>query len=121
MRVGYVVLYVNDVEACAQFWTKQVGMVERERNQFAEHCVVRVGFSDQNFSIELVPLAMMKENPDGLDLATPSICFYSDDLVAEHKKLSDNAVSVTEIGEHFGMTTFAFIDNEGRGFAVAKA
>ena len=121
MRVGYVVLYVNDVEACAQFWTKQVGMVERGRNQFAEHCVVRVGCSDQNFSFELVPLAMMKENPDGLDLATPSICFYSDDLIAEHKKLSDNAVSVTEIGEHFGMTTFAFIDNEGRGFAVAKA
>ncbi len=49
MNVGYVVLYVNDVDACAQFWTNQVGMVERERNQFAEHSVVRVGFSDQNF------------------------------------------------------------------------
>ncbi len=121
MRVGYVVLYVNDVDACAQFWTNQVGMVERERNQVSEHSVVRVGFSDQNFSFELVPLAMMKQNPDGLDLATPSICFYSDDLAAEHKKLADNSVVVTDIGEHFGMTTFAFSDNEGRWFAVAKA
>jgi len=75
MNVGYVVLYVNDVDACLNFWTKQVGMTLHEKKDIAEHSVVRVGFSDQNFSFELVPLAMMKENPDGLNLGSPSICF----------------------------------------------
>ena len=26
MKVGYVVLYVNDTEACRRFWVEQVGM-----------------------------------------------------------------------------------------------
>lgn len=121
MHVGYVVLYVKDVDACVNFWTNQVGMSEHDRKQIAQHSVVRVGFGHQNFSFELVPLAMMNENPDGLDLATPSVCFYADDLEAEHKKLTEKSVALTEIGEHFGMTTFAFCDNEGRWFAVAKA
>ena len=121
MNVGYVVLYVNDVDACLNFWTKQVGMTLHEKKDIAEHSVVRVGFGDQNFSFELVPLAMMKENPDGLNLGSPSICFSAADIEKEHKKLADNSVMVTDIGEHFGMTTFAFSDNEGRWFAVAKA
>ena len=31
MEVGYVVLYVNDAEACRDFWVEQVGMVEKKR------------------------------------------------------------------------------------------
>jgi len=33
MRVGYVVLYVNDAEACRRFWVEQVGMVEKRRTE----------------------------------------------------------------------------------------
>jgi hypothetical protein len=36
---------------------------------------------------ELVPLEVMKDNPDGLDLVTPSICFHVDDLEAIHDVL----------------------------------
>ena len=49
--------------------------------------VAQVGFADQAFSFELVPRAMMKDNPDGLDLAAPSICFHVDDLDAELARL----------------------------------
>ena len=37
---------------------------------------MKVGFDNQDFSFELVPLELMKDNPDGLDLATPSIAFH---------------------------------------------
>jgi catechol 2,3-dioxygenase-like lactoylglutathione lyase family enzyme len=33
MKVGYVVLYVNDAEACRKFWVDQVGMVEKRRSE----------------------------------------------------------------------------------------
>ena len=33
MKVGYVVLYVNDAEACRRFWVDQVGMVEKRRSE----------------------------------------------------------------------------------------
>jgi lactoylglutathione lyase len=118
MKVGYVVLYVTDEVACQQFWTQKVGMIEKRRVEAGEHSVVQVGFADQDFGFELVPLALMKDNPDGLDLATPSIAFRVDDLAATRAELVAKGVNATELGEHSGMTTFAFPDNEGRWFAV---
>lgn len=58
MRVGYVVLYVNDAEACRRFWIEQVGMVEKRRNQAGPFSIVQVGFADQAFGFELVPLEL---------------------------------------------------------------
>src|SRR5687768_13099752 len=113
MQVGYVVLYVNDAEVCRNFWVDQVGMVEKRRNDVAGRTIVQVGFADQPFSFELVPLALMKDNPDNLDLATPSIAFRADDLQASHDALAEAGVQVSDIGEHSGTTSFAFADPEG--------
>jgi lactoylglutathione lyase len=121
MKVGYVVLYVNDDAACLQFWTQQVGMVEKGRSELGEFSIVQVGFADQDFAFELVPLALMKDNPDGLDLATPSIAFRVDDLAATRAALVARGVQATELGEHSGIASFAFPDNEGRWFAVIGA
>lgn len=121
VKVGYVVLYVNDPAACLRFWTEQVGMVEKGRSQAGDFSIVEVGFADQDFSFELVPLALMKDNPDGLDLATPSIAFRVPDLDVARATLVANGVAATEVGEHSGMSNFAFPDNEGRWFAVIRA
>ena len=118
MQVGYVVLYVKDTEACRRFWVEQVGMVEKHRDEVGAFTVARVGFSDQPFAFELVPLDMMKDNPDSLDLATPSICFNVDDLDATRAALTERGVQATEVGEHQGTRSFAFSDPEGRWFAV---
>ena len=120
MKLGYVVLYVNDPSACLKFWTEKVGMVKKDSKQFGEFTIAKVGFADQEFSFELVPLELMKDNPDGLDLATPSIAFFMGDLNACHAMLSANGVQVSEIGEHSGVQSFAFCDNEGRWFAVTR-
>ena len=120
MLLGYVVLYVNNPAECFDFWTKKVGMVEKSRVAAGNHEVVKVGFQDQRFNFELVPLELMKDNPDGLDLATPSIAFHDPDLESVRARLLANGVQATEIGEHSGTTAFAFSDNEGRWFAVTK-
>lgn len=118
MKVGYVVLYVNDPAACLRFWTEQVGMVEKGRVAAGEFSISKVGFADQDFSFELVPLALMKDNPDGLDLATPSIAFRVPDLDVARASLVAKGVPATEVGQHSGIASFAFPDNEGRWFAV---
>lgn len=87
MRVGYVELYVNDVDACKTFWTDKVGMVEKDRKQAGGFAIVQVGFVDQPFSLELVPLALMANNPHELDLATPSMAFRVEDLATSRAKL----------------------------------
>lgn len=120
MRVGYIVLYVKDAEACLSFWTKQVGMVEKGRKQAGDFAVVEVGFQDQNFSLQLVPLALMADNPHGLDLATPSMAFNVDDLESAREKLIAAGIQATEISDAPGVLSFAFPDNEGRWFAVTN-
>ena len=121
MQVGYVVLYVKDADACLNFWTDKVGMVEKGRKSAGDFTITQVGFEDQQFSFELVPLALMQNNPDGLDLATPSIAFHSDDHNAEHARLTAAGVNAMEPGERGGIPAFAFEDNEGRWFAVTGA
>lgn len=120
MKVGYVVLYVTEPEACLKFWTKQVGMVEKGRKQAGEFAIVQVGFEDQNFALELVPLALMADNPHGLDLATPSMAFNVEDLESAREKLISAGVPATEISDAPGVLSFAFPDNEGRWFAVTR-
>ena len=120
MKLGYVVLYVNDPVACFDFWTNQVGMVEKGRKSAGEFAIVQVGFAGQTFSFELVPLALMANNPHGLDLATPSIAFSSEDLAATRKQLVQAGIEATEVGSQAGVESFAFSDNEGRWFAVTR-
>jgi lactoylglutathione lyase len=120
VKVGYVVLYVNDAEACRRFWIDRVGMVEKRRSEAGTFAIVQVGFADQPFAFELVPLELMKDNPDGLDLATPSIAFTVDDLDAARRALVEGGVEATEVGDHEGTASFAFSDPEGRWFAVTQ-
>lgn len=120
MQVGYVVLYVSDAEACLRFWTEQVGMIEKDRTPAGAFSVVKVGFADQDFAFELVPLELMKDNPDGLDLATPSIAFRVDDLERARAALVAKGVQATEVGQHSGVSSFAFADNESRWLAVIQ-
>ena len=120
MKLGYVVLYVNDPVSCFDFWTNQVGMVEKGRKSAGEFAIVQVGFAGQTFSFELVPLALMANNPHGLDLATPSIAFNSEDLAATRQKLVQAGIEATEVGSQAGVESFAFSDNEGRWFAVTR-
>jgi lactoylglutathione lyase len=120
MKVGYVVLYVNGAEACRGFWIEKIGMVEKRRADADGFTITQVGFADQDFAFELVPLALMKDNPDDLDLATPSIALRVDDLQATHATLVGRGVQVTDIGEHSGTPSFAFADPEGHWFAVTQ-
>ena len=120
MRVRYVVLYVNDAEACRRFWVEQVGMVEKQRNEIGGYTFIQVGFADQPFAFELVPLDLMKDNPDNLDLGTPSIAFQVDDLETARAEMVGRGVQATDVGEHSGTPSFAFSDPEGRWFAVTQ-
>lgn len=121
MKISYVVLYVDNPAACLNFWTEKVGMVQKDQKQAGTFTVSKVGFADQDFSFELVPLELMKDNPSGLDLATPSIAFSVTDLNSVHAELATKGIQVSEIGKHSGVESFAFCDNEGRWFAVIKS
>lgn len=121
MNFGYVVLYVNNPEESLRFWLTKLGMQEKGQKQIGQFSIVRVGFPDQDFSLELVPLDLMKNNPDNLDLATPSLALYVDDLEETRIELLAKGVEVTELADRGGIKSFAFVDNERRAFAVLES
>ncbi len=120
MKIGYVVLYVTDPAASLRFWAEKFGMVEKGSKQAGPFSIVRVGFTDQEFSFELVPLELMQNNPDGLNLGTPSIAFHVSHLQDTRQGLVEKGVNCTEIADHGGVNSFAFSDNENRYFAVLQ-
>jgi lactoylglutathione lyase len=120
MQIGYVVLYVTDSDACLDFWINRVGMELRETTKVMDESIHKVGFSDSNFAFELVPLKLMENNPEKLDLATPSICFYVNDINDEHLRLKGSGITVSEISTRGDKQSFAFSDNEARWFAVME-
>ncbi|CAB4331792.1 MAG: hypothetical protein F2839_01260 [Actinobacteria bacterium] len=121
MQVGYVVLYVTEPDACLDFWVNKIGMEVRESMEVLDAAIYKVGFEGQRFSFELVPLKLMENYPEGLDLATPSICFYVDDLETEYQKLNNNGIKASEISSRGGKNSFAFSDNEARSFAEMES
>jgi len=120
MNVAWVVAYVSDAETCRRFWVEQIGMVENRQSDAGGFTISQVGFPDQTFAFELVSLELMKDNPENLDLATPSIAFNVDDLEAARAALVGRGVQATKVGEHSGTPSFAFSDPEGHWFAVTQ-
>ncbi|WOO88631.1 VOC family protein [Mollicutes bacterium LVI A0078] len=117
--IGYVVLYVNDTEKTANFWTTNFGFEIKNEVAAGEHKVITIGATDSQTNFELVPLALMEGNPFNLNLGLPSICLNTDDLQAEHERLTSLGVNVTEISDHGGRMSFAVIDEDGNAFAIA--
>ena len=118
MQLAYVVLYVRDPQTSFDFWVDTLGMMEKGRKEVGTFSIVQVGFANQEFNIELVPLALMSDNPQGIDLATPSMALRVEDLTSTHTMLQSKGVPTSDIAEMGGVKSFAFSDNENRWFAV---
>ncbi len=118
--IGYVVLYLNDTEKAAEFWQTNFGFEIKNELDAGGHKVITIGAKDSQTNFELVPLALMEDNPYNLNLGMPSICLFTDDLEAEHKRLTDLGANVTEISDHGGRMSFAIVDLEGNGIAMMQ-
>ena len=118
MQLGYVVIYVNDLERCHHFWTDKIGMETKRAATIDDFFIPQVGFAGHSTAIELVPNALMEKAGHGVVTVTPSMCFHVADLESEHQRLKAANVDVTDISDHFGTLTFAFSDPEGRWSAV---
>ena len=109
--------YFELLKECRNLFDKgDIELFDTDKELFEGSDIGRFGY----FEGELVPLDLMKENPHGLDLATPSICFYVADVPAEHQRLNANGIKTTDVAKLGDKDNFAFCDNEDRWFAVLE-
>jgi len=120
-KLGQVMLYVDDQDAAAEFWTETLGF----------HVVARQELGNGMKWIEIAPAkdsattlilhskeAVRKFAPE-VNLGTPSLMFFVESADALRNELVTKGVTVGAIMERPDGKVFNFSDNEGNYFAVS--
>ena len=121
-QFGKVMVYVENPRECADFWVGSVGLSEVGTTEY-EGKIVSVELTHDPSSgagIELLDREFVSRMSPEINLGTPSILFSSRDVAAMRATLLEHGVTVGDIVDAGGMTTFNFADPEGNYFAVRE-
>ncbi|TCP58284.1 lactoylglutathione lyase [Tumebacillus sp. BK434] len=120
-KVGQIMLYVNNQDAAVEFWTEKVGFqVISEVNNGHMRFIEIAPTKDAETSIVLHDKDFVAKMSPGLNLGTPSLMFFTDDLEGLHRDLTNKNVKVGEIVSMGPSRVFNFADGEENYFAVSE-
>lgn len=122
-RIGQVMLYVNNQDEILRFWTEQVGF-----------SVIAESGKDENFRwIEIAPSKvaetsfvlhnkqMIAAMQPELNLGTPSILLFADNLEELYSEFKDKGITVGDmVNMPTGEKVFNFADPENNYFAIVE-
>lgn len=121
-RIGQIMLYVNDQDEARQFWTEQAGfhVVAEENNGDGMRWIEIAPSRDAETSIILHDKAFVASMSPEMNLDTPSLMFFSDDLDQLYADFSAREVNVGELVTLPFGRVFNFSDKEDNYFAVME-
>ncbi|UKS29720.1 VOC family protein [Paenibacillus sp. HWE-109] len=120
-KIGQVMLYVNDQDECLKFWTEKAGfsVVAEEKNEYMRWIEI-APTNDAQTSFVLHNKAVIAKMQPELNLSTPSLLFFSDELDSLYQDFKDKDITVGELVTIPSGRVFNFADNEGNYFAVLE-
>lgn len=120
-KVGQIMLYVNNQDEAVDFWTEKVGFsVVSEENNGEMRWIEIAPTKGAETSIILHNKEFVANMSPELNLGTPSLMFFSENLDELRSNLSNNNVKVGEIVNMPSGRVFNFADNEENYFAVME-
>ena len=121
-KVGQIMLYVNNQDETLKFWTEKVGfsLVAEEDNGQGMRWIEIAPTNEAETSIVLHNKELIAKMQPELNLSTPSLLFFSENLDSLCKDFSDKNITVGEIVNMPSGRAFNFADNEGNYFAVME-
>ncbi|MFE8701491.1 VOC family protein [Cytobacillus sp. FJAT-54145] len=121
-RVGQIMLYVNNQDEAVNFWTEKVGfhVVSEEDNGLGMRWIEIAPSRDAETSIILHNKEWVAKMSPGLNLGTPSLMFFTENLERLYNELSSKSIKVGDIVEMPSGKVFNFADNEENYFAVME-
>ncbi|MBN8208981.1 VOC family protein [Bacillus sp. NTK071] len=121
-KVGQIMLYVNNQDEAVDFWTKNVGfsVISEENNGQGMKWIEISPTKDSETSIIIHNKEVVAKMSPGLNLGTPSLMFFTEDLDELYKHLSNQNIKVGEIVNMPSGRVFNFADNEENYFAVME-
>lgn len=121
-KLGQVMVYVENQEEVAKFWTEKVGFVIRSRNsETDEEKWIEIAPDNETATTIVLQdkIAVAKMSPD-MNLGTPSLLFYTDELDQTYTTFKENGVPVGELVEASIGRVFNFHDPEDNYFAILE-
>ncbi|MBS4199295.1 VOC family protein [Bacillus sp. FJAT-49732] len=121
-QVGQIMLYVQNQDESVKFWTEEVGFViisETDTGQGMRWIEIAPSKEAQT-SIVLHNKDLIAKMQPELNLGTPSLMFFSEDLDKLYKDLTDKNITVGEIVNMPSGRVFNFADRENNYFAVME-
>ncbi|WP_342554979.1 VOC family protein [Paenibacillus sp. FSL R7-0652] len=121
-RVGQIMLYVNNQDESLAFWTEVAGfhIVDEVILDEGMRWIEIAPAKDSQTSIILHDKEVVARMSQGVNLGTPSLMFFTDDLDRLYADLAAKHVTVGEIVEMPTGRVFNFADNEKNYFAVME-
>ncbi len=120
--VGQIMLYVNNQDEALKFWTEKAGFVvisEQDNGQGMRWMEIAPS-KEAETSIVLHNKGLIAKMQPELNLSTPSIMFFSDNLDQLYKDFSDKGITVGEMVTMPTGKVFNFADDENNYFAVME-
>ena len=121
-KIGQVMLYVDNQDEAVDFWIEKVGfiVISDEDNGQGMRWIEIAPTKEAETSIILHNKAIISEMQPELNLGTPSLMFFSEDLEKLHSTLSNKNITVGEIVTMPSGKVFNFADSEQNYFAVME-
>ncbi|WP_338752680.1 VOC family protein [Bacillus sp. FJAT-52991] len=121
-KVGQIMLYVNNQDEAVQFWTEKAGfiVVSEEDNGQGFRWIEIAPTKEAETSIILHNKEFIAKMQPELNLNTPSLMFFSEDLDQLYKDFSDKKITLGEMVSMPSGKVFNFADNENNYFAVME-
>lgn len=121
-KIGQIMLYVNNQDEAVKFWTETVGfsVISEDDNGQGMRWIEIAPTKDAETSFVLHNKALIAEMQPELNLNTPSLMLFTDNLDGLYKNLTEKKVTVGEIMTMPSGRVFNFADNEGNYFAVKE-
>ena len=97
--LGQIMVYVNNQDEAVKFWTEKVGfiVISEEDNGEGMRWIEIAPQKNSQTTIVLHNKEVIAKMGTGINLETPSLLFFTEDIEKLHVKLSDNNVHVGEI------------------------
>ncbi|OHR70596.1 glyoxalase [Bacillus sp. HMSC76G11] len=121
-KLGQVMVYVKNQDEAVKFWTENAGftVISEEENAQGMRWIEIAPSSEAETSIILHDKELISKMQPDLNLGTPSLMFFTDNLDQLHSRLLNKEVTVGEIVEMPSGRVFNFADSEKNYFAVME-
>ena len=121
-KIGQIMLYVNNQDNAVKFWTENLGftVIAEENNDQGFRWIEIAPKNGAKTSLILHNKDFVSKMSPGLNLDTPSLMFFTEDIEQLYNDLLNKKITVGEIVNMPTGRVFNFADNEENYFAVME-